>query len=92
MRTSTTHITKSDLLDYVTKSEFKEFKDEMYEFRDDMGLFRTNTEARFNSIDKRLITIDEKIDDLADQMRRSMGILAEQFREDLRTSLEFLRR
>ena len=89
MKTPTTYATKSNLLDYVTKGEFNEFKeemydfkDEMYHFRDEMGTFQTATEKRFNNIDRKLVDMDENI-------RRSIGLMHEQFREDLKTSMEY---
>ncbi len=77
-----TYVTKSNLLDYVTKGEFNEFKTEMYDFKSEMYDFRSRTEKRFDAIDRKLVELEEN-------MRRSFGLLHEQFREDLRTSMEY---
>ena len=75
MKTPRTYVTKSHLLDYVTKGEFNEFRTEMYDFRD-------HTNRRFDAIDRKLVDLDEN-------MRRSFGLLHEQFREDLKASMEY---
>ncbi len=82
MKTPRTYVTKSHLLDYVTKGEFNEFRTEMYDFRDEVN-------RRFTVIDKRFDGIDRKLVDLDENMRRSFGLLHEQFREDLKASMEY---
>lgn len=82
MKTPQTYATKSNLLDYVTKSEFNEFKTEMYDFRDEVN-------QRFSRVDKRFDIIDRKLIDMEENIRRSMALLHEQFKEDLKTSMEY---
>ena len=106
MKTPPIYATKSQLLDYVTKSEFKEFKDDMYDFRDqvydrlnsidqkfearfgtnDVVLARIN--KKFDSIDRKFLSIDKKLDDMNENIRVSIGVMHEQFREDLKVGFE----
>ena len=84
MKTPTTYATKTNLLDYVTKSEFNDFKVEMYDFRDEMYNFRNKTEQRFNNVDRRF-------DELKEEFRLQTGILMDQMREDRKVTLEYIR-
>jgi archaellum component FlaC len=45
---------------------------------------------RFSSIDKRFDSIDRRIDRLEDSIRTTIGTYYEQFREDLKTGLEYV--
>jgi len=89
MKTPSTYATKSNLLDYVTKSDFNEFKTEMYDFRNEMYDFRDEVNQRFSRVDKRFDSIDRKLIDMEENIRRSIGLLHEQFREDLKASTEY---
>ena len=42
-----------------TKCELQEFKDEMLQFKDEMLQFKGETEARFDRIEKNMVTKDE---------------------------------
>jgi len=113
-----TLVNKSQLVDYVTKIDFGEFKEEMSDFRAETEVRFDSVDSRFDlidkrfdlidnrfvaadkrfvaiesrlsSIDKRLNGIDKKFDQLDDSIRRTFGTYYEQFREDLRTSMEYV--
>lgn len=96
MKTPTTYATRSQLMDYVTKGDFTEFKEEMRDFRDDAEKRFTSIDSklrtiddRFDSIDKRLSIHDRRFDTLEDTIRRSIGLMHEQFREDLKIGIEY---
>ena len=77
MKTHTTQVTKSDLLDYVTKFEFHEFRGEMRDFRE-------SVESRFNAVDRRF-------DQLEESFRVHTGIIVQEFRERTDTIMEYVR-
>ncbi|MEI8249357.1 MAG: hypothetical protein WCG07_02585 [Candidatus Taylorbacteria bacterium] len=105
MSTTTNTITRSHLLDYVTKSEFFDFKkeffdfksemydfrDEMYNFQKEMYDFRTKIEIRFNSVDKRLDGIDRRFDEMKEEFRIHTGVLMDQMREERKITFEYMR-
>lgn len=98
MSSHSTYATKSQLIDYVHKGEFNEFKKEMYEFkkemydfRDEFIIFRDKTESRFNSIDKRFNSIDRKFDELKEEFRIHTGIILQETREQFKTVMEYLK-
>lgn len=76
MKTNNTQITKSHLLDYVTKFEFNEFRDEMKDFRSD-------TQQRFE-------TLDRKFDQLREDFRVHTGTILQEFREHTATIMEYM--
>ena len=84
MKTNPTLITKSHLLDYVTKVEFNDFRDEMKDFRVD-------TQNRFTSIDNRLDSLDRKVDSIREEFRVHTGVLLQQSREEFKTAMEYMR-
>ncbi len=84
MKINPTHATKSDLLDYVTKLEFNDFRDEMKDFR-------VETQNRFNSIDKRLDGLDRKFDQVREDFRIHTGVILQQSREEFKTAMEYMR-
>jgi hypothetical protein len=61
------YVTKSDFNEFKGdtrnfRMEFRDFKTEMYVFKDDMKVFRIETKDRFNGIDTRLDGIDKRLD------------------------------
>ena len=89
---------KTQLIDYVTKQEFHEFKDEMYDFkgemyvfRDEMYKFRNDTEIRFSKIDKRFDQIERKLDDFKESVRIQFGIFLQEMRDYFNTTMEYMR-
>ena len=97
MRTNTTYATRSQLLDYVTKREFADFWEEFTEFKADtaghfeaINLRFNAVDQRFDAVDKRFILLDRRINQLVDDTRLQIGTLFEQFREDLKTGLEYV--
>jgi hypothetical protein len=85
------YATKSQLLDYVHKSEFNEFKKDMRDFHDEMIEFRDKTETRFNSIDSRFNEIDRRFDELKEGFRIHTGIILQETREQFKIVMEYLK-
>ena len=81
MKTPTTYATKSTLLDYVTKSEFGEFKIDMNDFRDEVHDFKAHTQKQF-------IKIDRRFDELKEEFRLQTGVLMDQMHEDRKLIIE----
>ncbi len=70
--------TKSQLIDYVTRRDFNDFREEIRDFR-------SQTEERFNRMDKRF-------DSLEDTMRIQTGIIIEQSRADMKMAVELFKK
>jgi AICAR transformylase/IMP cyclohydrolase PurH len=77
MKTNTTQVTKSHLLNYVTQFEFGEFRREVTE--------------RFDSVDTRLSTLDRKFEQLREDFRTHTGVLLQQSREEFKIAIEYMR-
>jgi hypothetical protein len=91
MKTNSSAVTKSHLLDYVTKFEFNEFRDEMKDFRTDTQRRFDFIDVRFTAVDKRLDTLDRKFDQLREDFRVHTGVIVQEFRESTATIMEYLR-
>lgn len=98
MKSHSIYATKSQLLDYVHKSEFNELKKDVRDFRDEFIEFRDKTDARFNSIDKKFISIDSRFnsldrrfDELKEEFRIQTGVILQETRENFKTVMEYLK-
>lgn len=87
---TTAYATKSQLLDYVTRREFLDFKEdfhafkeEVYSFRDEMYEFRRSTESRLDRIDKRF-------DEIKEDFRIQTGYLMEEMRDERQAMKEYI--
>jgi hypothetical protein len=84
--------------DYVTKNDFNAFKGDMNNFRLESGDFRDETKIRFNGVDRKLESLDKRMDILSrgfaefrEGSFRQMGILSEGFRDDARIVFDHLK-
>ena len=84
MTENKTLVAKHQLLDYVSKREFNDFVEEMRDFRD-------LTERKLNSIELRLSLHDRKFDEIMELIRVQTGAVLDQFREDLRAGMEYVK-
>lgn len=83
-KTTPNYVSKSQLLDYVNKFEFNEFRDEMREFR-------ANTEERFANIDKRFDAVDRRFDRLEESFRVQTGVILQEMRSISQTTIEYMK-
>ncbi|MEK7646643.1 MAG: hypothetical protein AAB381_03055 [Patescibacteria group bacterium] len=84
MKINTTQATKSDLLDYVTKFEFSEFRTEVSDRFD-------SVDSRLDSLDKRVDNLDRKIDSIREEFRVHTGVLLQQSRDYFDTAMEYMK-
>ena len=98
MPIQTNTVTRSHLLDYVTKSEFFDFKkeffdfkSEMYDFRDEMYNFRNEMQISQNKTEKRFNDVDRRFDELKEEFRIQTGVLLDQMREERKIAFEYMR-
>lgn len=77
--TSQNYVTKEYIQDqnFVTKTEFNEFKGEMYEFRTEFNEFKDAVVVLF--------------DDQRKQLERNIGVMVEEFRSEVRMLAEGLK-
>jgi uncharacterized coiled-coil protein SlyX len=100
---NSTVVSKHQLLDYVSKREFGDFVEDMRDFRtvtetrfDTIESRLSAYDKRFDSIelrlsahDKRFDKIDRQFDELKEIIRIQTGAILDQFREDLKTGIEY---
>lgn len=90
MKTNTTQVTKSQLLDYVTKLEFSEFRNEVLDRFDSTDNRFDSIDTRFAAIDTRFTAIDNRFDSVdkrfssMDKRLNSIDKKIDQIREDFR--------
>jgi hypothetical protein len=98
MKINTTTATKSDLLDYVTKFEFNEFRTEMLDRFDGVSDKFVSIDARFNAVDKRFDSLekrfdglDRKFEQLREEFRVHTGVLLQEFRAQSKIAMEYMK-
>ena len=91
MKNNTTQVTKSDLLDYVTKFEFNEFRVEVRDFRESVESRFNAIDRRFDGVDRRFDSIDRRFDQLQEEFRTHTGVILQQTREYFDTVMEYMR-
>jgi predicted transcriptional regulator len=91
--------------DYVTKTEFKDFRDQVNDRFDKIDVQFEQIDAKFDKIDARFERIDcqfseidkkfvnckdEIINTLKDEFARQTGIILETFQHNLKASMEYM--
>lgn len=76
MKTNPTHVTKSHLLDYVTRLEFNDFRKEVAD--------------RFDSVEVRLSNLDRKVEMVREDFRIHTGVILQQSREEFKIAMEYM--
>lgn len=86
---NSTLVNKHQLLDYVSKREFGDFVEDMRDFRTVTDDRFDAIESRLSAHDKRFDKIDRQFDELKEIIRIQTGAILDQFREDLKTGIEY---
>ena len=100
----TTLVSKHQLLDYVSKRDFNDLTADVRDFREEtearfdsvdsrlgtIELRLSGHDKRFDSIEKRFNDMDRRFDEIKELIRVQTGAILDQFREDLKTGMEFV--
>ena len=72
-KTPTLYAQQSQLMDYVTKFEFNEFRDEVNHRFD-------SVDKKFTAVDVRFSDLDKSIKRISEEMRTHVGVVVQEFR------------
>lgn len=90
MKIPTIHVTKSDLLNYVTRFEFGEFRKEVLDRFDGVSVRFSAVEGRLDSVDRRLDNLGHKVDSIREEFRIHTGVILQQSREEFKAAMEYM--
>ena len=97
MKTNPTQVTKSDLLDYVTRLDFNDFRKEVLDRFDSVSDKFASVDVRFNAVDKRfdslerrIDSLDRKVESIREDFRIHTGVILQQSREEFKIAMEYM--
>jgi hypothetical protein len=87
----TPYITKNQLLDYVTKNDFNEFKTDVFKRFDAIDARFDAVDKRMGSLDQRMSTLEKGFIRLEDNMRIQAGVYYERMEHNFKAGMEILK-